>query len=111
MNKNLHEFFRSALLISENDMNTIIIEDILRIGTSPCSKLYNEIAVIFRDRETRMLVFSHARNLSNYVGTDEQPTAGMRNEIPSHLQATHKLLRIPACSKTRQGNKEADKIR
>lgn len=39
-----------------------------------------------------MLVLSHARNLAGYVDSTGNPTAGMRNAIPQHLQATNKLL-------------------
>ena len=89
---NLDAFLKDALLIKEADLNSIIIEDIRRVPSSSRSKQYDEITATFRDTETRMMILSYARNLSEYTGADGQPTAGMRNKTPNHLQSTHRLL-------------------
>ena len=38
------------------------------------------------------MILSYAKNLAKYIDSRGQPTAGMRMEIPKHLQSTYKIL-------------------
>ena len=92
MSRNLDEFLKGGLLMEEHDLARVIVDDIQRVRPTYRAKQHDEILVTFRDREIRLLVLSYARNLAKYTDTNKKPTAGMRMEIPTHLQSIYKML-------------------
>ena len=66
MSNEFDSFLRSALVMTEEDMQTLIIDDISRARTAPRSRQHKEVTVLFREKELRELVLSYARNLSKY---------------------------------------------
>ena len=85
-------FIKTALCMPTKELESVIIEDIYTVRSSPRSRQHNEVCVLLRDSDTRELVLSYARNLATYVDVEGNPTAGIRMEIPPHLLMAHKLL-------------------
>ena len=67
------------------------ILEVRRLRTPWGSKIKDEALIIFIDLESRDLVTSYARNLSDQM-SDNFPLAGLRMDIPPHLMSTFKML-------------------
>ena len=104
------EFLRTALCMSKQDLEQVILEDIYKVRSSPRSRQHDEVCAVFRDQETRELLLSYARNLSTYVDSNGDPTAGLRLEIPSHLMMTHRLLTMYGYNLRNRHGKETRRI-
>ena len=90
--KNLDDFFKKALKMSDRDLGEIIVESVSRTRTSPRARHYLEVLVVFREEDTRELVLSYSRSLADYKDEQGRPTAGLRMEVPDFLGSTFKLL-------------------
>ena len=71
-------FLKSALCMRTKELESVIIEDIYTVRSSPRSRQHNEVCVLLRDSDTRELFLSYARNLATYVDAEGNPTAGIR---------------------------------
>ena len=54
----------------------------------------DEALVVFQSAAIRDTVCSYARNLGGWIDNKNNPTAGIRLEIPDHLYGMHKDLKI-----------------
>lgn len=75
------------LYLAEN-----IIESVARTRSSPRARHYLEVLVVFREEDTRELILSYSRSLTEYKNSKGRPTAGLRMEVPDFLRSTFKLL-------------------
>ena len=110
--KGIDSFLKNALVMEQRNLDTIIVESVERMRTSPRAKHHLKVRVVFRDEDNRETVLSYARNLSSYMDKNNgQPTAGLRMEIPDYLGSVHKLL-IDMCYylKTKHGVIKYDNI-
>ena len=91
----LFEFFGDKLRIPYGIIEESDIESVRRVGNGgKFSKIKDEVLVTFRSANLRDNAASHARNLGNCVDEKNFPTAGIRPEIPDHLNGLHKELKI-----------------
>ena len=88
------EFFFKNLLIPEHHLSEDSVESVRRIYPAKhrnrpgsAGRVRDEVRVLFKDVETRDMVYSYASNLA-----DKRETAGMRLEVPSHLLGQFKTL-------------------
>ena len=84
-------FIHSTLRVPQDEMDDSKIQEIKRIRHAG-GKFKDEALIVFVDLESRDVVASYARNLSDRVDSAGNPTAGLRIDIPSHLMGTFKLL-------------------
>ena len=100
--KNTGDFLIDVLKIPEGDIEEESVERVRRVnsGRRKHTKTRDEVAVLFRDVETRDTVYSYAPNLSG-----QQGRAGLRIEVPCHLLGRHKCLtRYGGQQKEKEGN-------
>ena len=64
----------------------------MRVGRGQGRPPSGEVVVVFADVETRDRVCSYARNLAQYVDSNNKPTAGVRMYVPTHLGGVYKTL-------------------
>lgn len=70
------------------------IEVIRRVTSGRFSKITDEVLIVFCSISIRDTVTSYARNLGEWIDEKNNPTAGLRLEIPDHLSGIHKDLKI-----------------
>ena len=86
------DYFFKVLEIPESALSEDSVESIRKVfqarnrGKQP-SRIQNEVRVLFKDVETRDMIYSYAPNLAN-----KRDKAGMRLEVPSHLLGHFKTL-------------------
>ena len=68
------------------------IEAITRVSVPSGPGVKEEALVLFNDKATRDMVLGSAAKLGRYIGEDGKPTAGMRIEVPAHLQRDFRIL-------------------
>ena len=68
------------------------IQDIRRVLIPRGRQTRHEVVVVFSDMETRDRIASYARNLGDFVGPNNKPTAGIRPDVPSFLGGVHRAL-------------------
>ena len=86
LKKSLSEFLRDRLKISSRMMADMGSISIKKVFAGPRSKIQNEIVAVFASSEVRDAIRRGARELAG------DPDAGIRLEIPGHLQTSLKAL-------------------
>ena len=86
------EFFFRILEVPESNLSEDSVESVRKIFPvrskgKPRSRVKDEVRVLFKDIETRDMIYSYAPNLA-----EKRNEAGMRLEVPSHLLGQFKTL-------------------
>ena len=86
-------FLTSALGFPLSRLDGLAGVGIRRTNQLRNSPIYDEVSVSFPDTYLRDEIMSRGSRLSGFVDDSGRPTAGMRMEIPPHLESHFKLLR------------------
>ena len=86
------DFFFKILEVPETSLSEDSVESVrkifpVRTRGKTSSRVQNEVRVLFKDVETRDMIYSYAPNLAT-----KRDRAGMRLEVPSHLLGQFKTL-------------------
>ena len=92
--KGLDDFVLSKLRVPSGVLSSDDIGFVRRARATKRSKIKDEIVVQFASVDARDLVYSHAKNLAEWIDKDRRPLAGIRMEIPERLLGEHKTLEM-----------------
>ena len=96
-------FMRYKLDLEGRIANSMI-ESITRVDIPSGPGAVNEVLIRFRDIAARDMVMGTAAKLANCIDNDGKPTAGIRLEVPPHLQADFRtLFRLGQSLRSRHG--------
>ena len=85
-------FLEQKMKIPTGEYTEEDVEHIRRVRMRYGKESVGEVTVLFSDIETRDRITSYARNLAPFVDITNKPTAGVRFEIPDHLNGVHRTL-------------------
>ena len=84
--KSLDEFVLQKLRVPFGVLSSEDIGFVRRARTTKRSKTKDEVVVQFASVEARDLVYSHAKNLAEFVDKEtRRPLSGVRMEVPERL--------------------------
>ena len=101
---NSTKFFLKEKLKLENQVSESMIEDITRAEIPPGPGVKLEVLVRMRSPEKRDLIMGASAGLAAFIDEAGKPTAGIRIQVPTALQATFRVLfRYGQSLRTRHG--------
>ena len=93
LERDLDAFLKHALMLTEEEMDKIRVEEITRCRTQTNTPIHQEVCVRFGSRTERDNIAMRGAKLAGYIDEKGRPTAGMRMDVPTHLNDTFRALR------------------
>ena len=106
LRKNLDDFLRGALLMPRHEVDFLAVQEITQAKPTSSTQVHDEIIVTFSDARDRDEIYRKAGKLAPYRDEHGKPTAGFRQEVPTFLISTHKLLTETGFQLKRQHGKQ-----